>query len=125
MIEIKTDLAAQLSQFTGTISYYRLTSNIVLTDGTRYLADKAGAYWLMSAIASYLPALTDKEDFVLAKLQVTRSSNTTSGLLTLDDGNDHILAKQFIEYTDFVLDKIKLYACWTGDFWVIMLPSEY
>lgn len=125
MIEIKTDLAAQLSQFTGTISYYRLTSNIVLTDGTRYLADKAGAYWLMSAIASYLPALTDQEDFVLAKLQVTRSSNTTSGLLTLDDGNDHILAKQFIEYTDFVLDKIKLYACWTGDFWVIMLPSEY
>jgi hypothetical protein len=125
MIEIKTDLAAQLSQFTGTISYYRLTSNIVLTDGTRYLADKAGAYWLMSAIASYLPALTDQEDFVLAKLRVTRSSNTTSGLLTLDDGNDHILAKQFIEYTDFVLDKIKLYACWTGDFWVIMLPSEY
>jgi hypothetical protein len=125
MIEIKTDLAAQLSQFTGTISYYRLTSNIVLTDGARYLADKAGAYWLMSAIASYLPALTDQEDFVLAKLQVTRSSNTTSGLLTLDDGNDHILAKQFIEYTDFVLDKIKLYACWTGDFWVIMLPSEY
>ena len=125
MIEIKTDLAAQLSQFTGTISYYRLTSNIVLTDGTRYLADKAGAYWLMSAIASYLPALTDQEDFVLAKLQVTRSYNTTSGLLTLDDGNDHILAKQFIEYTDFVLDKIKLYACWTGDFWVIMLPSEY
>ena len=125
MIEIKTDLAAQLSQFTGTISYYRLTSNIVLTDGARYLADKAGAYWLMSAIASYLPALTDQEDFVLAKLRVTRSSNTTSGLLTLDDGNDHILAKQFIEYTDFVLDKIKLYACWTGDFWVIMLPSEY
>jgi hypothetical protein len=125
MIEIKTDLAAQLSQFTGTISYYRLTSNIVLTDGTKYLADTAGAYWLMSAIASYLPALTDQEDFVLAKLRVTRSYNTTSGLLTLDDGNDHILAKQFIEYTDFVLDKIKLYACWTGDFWVIMLPSEY
>ena len=44
-----------LAQFYGTSAYYRfiILSNLVLTDGTKYLAEVAGAYWLMDLIASY------------------------------------------------------------------------
>jgi hypothetical protein len=41
------DLLSSLSQFTGTEKYYRLYSTVVLTDGTKYLSDTAGCYWLM------------------------------------------------------------------------------
>ena len=30
-----------------------------------------------------------------------------------------------IPYTDFPMEAVSLYACWDGEHWVIMLPSEY
>jgi hypothetical protein len=113
--------AANLSMFTGTEKYYRINPCTVLTDGTKYLADAAGAYWLMDAIASYLPQFTGKEVFIVAKL--VRTGNAAQ--LTLDDGNGRVLDQQHIPYTDFPLTIIQLYACWGADFWVIMLCSEY
>ncbi len=46
--------AQDLGQFTGTTGYYRITRKHLLTDGTKYLADAVGAYWLMDAAASHL-----------------------------------------------------------------------
>ncbi|CAN1484479.1 hypothetical protein MCEMAEM4_00007 [Burkholderiaceae bacterium] len=34
-------------------------------------------------------------------------------------------ARQKIEYTDFPLSEIKLYCQFDGEYWVIMLTSEY
>jgi hypothetical protein len=113
--------AANLTMFTGTQQYYRLNRQVVLTDGTRYLADEAGAYWLMDAIASYLPQFTGRQDFVVAKL--VRSGSAAQ--LTLDDGNGRVLDQHHIEYTDFPMTSFQLYACWGGEFWVLMLCSEY
>lgn len=112
---------SQLSNFIGTEKYYRINSCTVLTDGTKYLADAAGAYWLMDAIASYLPQFTGKQDFIVAKLMRTG----IAAQLTLDDGNGRVLDQQHIEYTDFPLTSFQLYACWGGEFWVLMLCSEY
>lgn len=39
------------------------------------------------------------------------------------NGNEH--ARQDIPYTDFPIDEISIYACWDGEHWVLMLPSEY
>ena len=115
----------ELNNFSGTERYYRITPDTVITDGAKFVADKGGAYWLMTAIASYLPEFTQKETFIVANLTVSRSESSCTALLKLDDGNDNILATQFIEYTDFELDEIKLYACYNGDMWVIMIPREY
>jgi hypothetical protein len=46
-------------------------------------------------------------------------------VLTYEDGNGNTYAKQEIEYTDFPLEEIKVYACWDGTHWMLMLPSEY
>jgi hypothetical protein len=120
-----TEWANELNNFSGTENYYRIMTDAVITDGAKFIADKGGAYWLITAIASYLPKFTQKETFIVATLQVTRTANACTALLKLDDGNDNVLAEQFIEYTDFPLDEFKLYACYNGDMWVLMLPKEY
>ena len=61
----------------------------------------------------------------VATLQVTRTATSSHAILKLDDGNGNVLAEQFIEYTDFELNELKLYACYNGDVWVVILPREY
>jgi len=112
---------AVLTQFTGTERYYRLNPLCLLTDGTKYLAEAAGAFWLMDAAASYLIELGTDDWFVQVKLVVTGPR----AVLTLEDGNGHVRAKQVIPYTDFPIPQQSLYACWDGEHWVLMLPSEY
>lgn len=38
-----------LSHFAGTEHYYRLDRQCLITDGVKYLADEAGANWLLDA----------------------------------------------------------------------------
>ena len=111
----------QLSLFTGTEHYYRLNRLCLLTDGTKYLAEGAGAYWLMDAAASYLIELGTEDWFVQVKLIVTGNN----AVLTLEDGNGYVRARQVIPYADFPVPRQLLYACWDGEHWVLMLPSEY
>jgi hypothetical protein len=110
-----------LSFFTGTTAYHIHAPRVVLTDGAKYLAEHAQANWLMDAIASYLPELVYREHFVAASLSVKNSS----AVLLLTDGNHKELAIQRIEYTDFPLRDITLFACWGDGFWVLMLTTEY
>jgi hypothetical protein len=116
------DLKCALAQFTGTEKYHRIYPQVVLTDGTKYLADEAGCYWLMDLYASHLASVDPNiESFTCLKL-------TKRGLgaeIIVEDGNTHALAKQQIEYTDFPLENFIFYAVWSGDFWVLMLTSEY
>ena len=114
-------LLDNLAQFTGTERYYRINRKCVLTDGAKYLAETAGAYWLMDAAASYLPELGTDDWFVLVRLVVNGSKAT----LTLEDGNGSARAQQDIGYTDFPLAEQIIYACWDAEHWVLMLPSEY
>ena len=116
------ELKAQLCQFTGTTQYTRLMANVLLTDGAVFLADNAKAWWLMDVYASYLLHIDgDVEPFTCLKLTVSDNS----AMVVVEDGNDKVIAKQHIEYTDFPLASIRLYACWSDDIWVVMLPSEY
>jgi hypothetical protein len=112
---------ALLNRFIGSQHYYRLNRKCLLTDGTHYLAETVGAFWLMDAAASYLLELGTDDWFVQVKLMVTGSSAE----LTLEDGNGHVRARQVIPYTDFPMPQQNLYACWDGELWVLMLPSEY
>ena len=112
---------AQLAHFTGTAQYYRITRQHLLTDGTRYLADAAGAYWLMDAIASHLGEIGTADWFVVVRMLVEDSA----ALMIYEDGNGQEHARQQIPYTDFPMSEITIYCCWDGLHWVLMLPSEY
>ena len=110
-----------LTEFTGTDRYYRISRRHLLTDGTKFLADQARCYWMMDAIASHLIEIGTADWFVVVK---TKASDSKA-LMVYEDGNGHEHARQEIPYTDFPLAEITLYACWDGEHWVIMLPSEY
>ena len=113
--------ASELAQFTGTENWYRhtLMRDVHYTDGMLFVAERAGAYWLIDEIA-----LAQKAEVALAgeEFQVwTLIVEGSSALLRCDDGNDRRLFEKQIEYTDFPEPGIKLYVA-DG---VIMLPGEY
>lgn len=110
-----------LSQFTGTERYYRISRRHLLTDGTKYLAEQASCFWMMDAIFSHLVEIGTKDWFVVVKTTVKDSV----ALMVYEDGNANEHARQEIPYTDFPLAAQTLYACWDGEYWVLMLPSEY
>jgi hypothetical protein len=111
-----------LRQFTGSCNWYRhgINRDVLFTDGAKYLADEGGAYWLLDtiALAQRFENNVAAEEFQVWKLQVN-ADHTAS--LVCDDGNDNIVYTQHIEFTDFLLDEIKLY--FTDN--TILLPSEY
>jgi len=55
----------------------------------------------------------------------THTVKRTKAVMVYEDGNGNELARQEIPYTDLPIEPIPLYACWDGEHWVIMLPSEY
>lgn len=114
------ELEHNLRQFTGTDGYIRHTNKVVITDGVLYLAENAACYWLLDLFASYLHYIKD-EAFTCLKLQRINQSAT----VTIDDGNGNVLAQQHVAYTDFPLSTLTLYGCWTGEYWAVMLTSEY
>jgi hypothetical protein len=127
---LAAELEAELPHFTGTESYTNmrypwLHTKFLLTDGAKYLAEKAKAYWLMDAIASHqINKQVAHEPFQVWELIV---GTDRKAVLTCMDGNKRILVEQEIPYTDFPLDQISLYAaeddCLGGR--VVMLTSEY
>ena len=131
--KLAAEIEAALPHFTGTEEYHRirypwLRKDFMLTDGAKYLADKAGviggtAYWLIDIIASYQREKPVKdESFQTWKLTVKESV----GKVTCENGNGRILVTQDIPFADFALDEVSLYV--TSDEFngiVVMLPSEY
>lgn len=115
------ELQHQLAHYTGSDTLYRhgLARQVLYTDGVKFLADSAGAYWLLDEIA-----LTQKkpsvvgEEFQVWKLVVNSDS---TGVLTCDDGNGNVVHRIDIPFTDFPLSEIKLYVANN----TIMLPGEY
>jgi hypothetical protein len=114
--------AADLQQFTGTEHWYRhgLIRNVLFTDGAKFLAERAGAFWLLDeiAIAQRFEAKVAAEGFQTWKLNVRPDHSAT---LCCEDGNGRAVYSKEITFTDFPLPQITLY--FTDN--VILLASEY
>ena len=113
--------AGELAQFTGTENWYRhsIAKSVHYTDGVLFVAERAGAYWLIDEIAFAQkgePALAGEEFQVWALI-----FDGSAAILCCDDRNDRRLLERRIDFTDFPESGIKLYVV-DG---VIMLPGEY
>ena len=94
--------------------------DLLFTDGAKYPADHAGAYWLLDeiALAQKSEVRVAAEPFQLWILEVSPDESTT---LTCEDGNGRTVFTKRIAYTDFPLAETRLYC--TDN--TILLPSEY
>ena len=113
--------AQDLAHFTGTTCYYRISKQHLLTDGTHYLVEQAGCYWIIDAVSSHVTEIGTQDWFVVVRINV----EDHQAVMRYLDGNGRELARQAIHYTDFPLSNLTLYAVWDAEHWVIMLPSEY
>jgi hypothetical protein len=113
---------SDLALFTGSENWYRhgLNRNALFTDGAKYVADRAGAYWLLDEIALSQRTVQTvaAEEFQVWKLRVRADH---SAELICEDGNDRVVFTKEIPFTNFPLNEIALW--FTNS--VIMLPSEY
>ncbi|EAW33366.1 DUF6876 family protein [Lyngbya sp. PCC 8106] len=122
------ELKASLQGFCGTQTYYtHWLKRFYYTDGVKFLADEAQAYWLLDAIASHQtgkllsnPALREIQFW---KLQV--NTDQSACLVCLEDKDAEPAISQTINHTDFPLSEITLYLQSNGKYWVLMVPSEY
>ncbi len=112
---------AVLAWFTGseTLTRHPLFRKMVYTEGVAYIAEAAGAHWLVDAIgANQYDAFVKAEDFQVWQLYV---SSDSSADLKCGDGNGKCVFTQPISYTDFPEPGIKFY--FTNG--TLLLPSEY
>ena len=134
-IERVDQIREGLRHFTGSEKVFRHTfGQIVYTQGVQWLAQEAGAYWLVDAIASHQPNIKrfPNPDFQIWVLTlghsgskaVLRCGNDMNGddTMTIDAGKEQVpgaMVTQRIPFTDFPLPEIKLYLV----DWTLMLPS--
>jgi len=111
-----------MSQFTGSGHWYRfgLDPRITCTDGAKYVADTAGAYWLLDeiALAQRFEKSVAAEEFQVWKLTVKPDNSAN---LACEDGNDNVVFGKAIAFTDFPKEGVALW--FAND--VIYLPSEH
>ena len=124
----------ELRQFTGDLERYRhpLNRRVIYTPGIRQLAERGGAHWLIDAIASYIgtPVMSRAiaEDERLGSLQFWRlevREDRSAELVCRADSGVKPAIVQAIEYTDFLLKYIDVWAGFDGEHWTLYLPSEH
>ena len=126
-------LTKNLQHFCGTEQYYPHWLGIRYTDGVKYLADNAEAYWLIDASASHQPKalrnqrlrefqgwflhVGDTHEFIKAK------AGNAAVLTCWEDSptaSTQPAIIQQIPFTDFPLKEIKLYLQEK----ILLLPDE-
>jgi hypothetical protein len=118
---MKRKLNINLHEYTGTTKYHRFSmfpNFPVATDGVIAPATEAECFWLLDAIGSYQGNNKKLDpEFQVWVLKVNHDDDTA----VLRGYNDKtLIVTQKISYTDFPLDKIKLYLMDN----VFLLPSE-
>lgn len=128
-------IEAELAHFTGDIDRYRhpINRRVIYTPGVRHLAEQAGAYWLVDAIASWIGSHSFNQaidadprigSLHFWRLTVDRSDDSARLTADADVGEAPFIAQE-VPYTDFPLDEIAIWAGFSGDHWTLYLPSEH
>ena len=112
-----------LRYFTGDLTRFRhaLNRSVIYTPGVQHVAEKGDAYWLIDAIASYLTARYLKpiiaEDSRVAAIQfweLTVTKDNSAVLEARADAGGQPFVRQEIEFTDFPLGSIRIWAGFDG-----------
>lgn len=131
-------LHATLRQFNGceTPIRHSMARRLCFTDGINYLRQKASAFWLVDAIASYFrhrgPIDRAREQFrSLHFWTLERAEGAGARLIAREDSGMPAVVLQEIPYTDFPFPAdgeftLNCAEVYIGEerCWLLMLPSE-
>jgi hypothetical protein len=108
-----TDIEHELRRFTGSEVFYRhpLFPKYVYTEGVQYLAEAAGAYWLVEYILSHqTDAKIGTERFQVWTLEVGEDH---SAVIRVEDGDKNPVKQFRLTFTDFPMKEFSLW--FTGE----------
>ena len=130
-------LHADLQRFNGSDTWYQhqLVGWVVYSEGVQYLAEAAGAYWLIDAIASHIghnkkirAAYRTVPGFASLHFWKLRKVKDGAVLEAVLDLGQKPVARQRIEYTDFPFPASGEFTIYAGmDAGILVklyLPSE-
>ncbi len=114
---------SDLDHFHGSETFYRLPlfRKFIYTEGVQYVAEKAGAYWLLEKIFACESCVAALSDQAFTVWTLEKKPEGHGAMLTCSDGNGVNLYAENIIYTDFPLESLTLW--FTGN--TLLLPSEY
>jgi hypothetical protein len=113
------NLQDDLRQFTGTEQYHfnPLYKWLKYTDGVKYFAQNAGAYWFLDIVGTEYHDLAKTEPFLV----INFLSQNNQATIQAEDGDYKELALRHIDFTDCPEGKYKFFLI--DD--VLLLSSEY
>lgn len=114
-------LQSALSQFSGSEQLFEnpLFKGYVYTEGVKYLAEEAGAYWLIDHVfVNQMLDVLKNQPFQVWNISVEDNASAT---IVVEDGDKNKLTFFTMGYTDFPLKEFSL---WLVD-GTLLLPREY
>ena len=114
--EVKADKIEQyMAQCNGCENWYRhgFNRSMIYTAGVNFVAETAGAFWLIDAIASHCTKPRLMKDPMLRDFQIwvlkTDLQKQNAVLTCQSDTGEKAAIRQPISYTDFCMPEIKFY----------------
>lgn len=131
-------ILAELKHFTGDLERYRhpINRRVIYTPGVKHLAEKAGSYWLIDVIASWIGSHSfnqavrkDERIYDLHHWQIEVTGDAGVVQAIIESKEPPFAMKPFITqeipYTDFPLPSFAIWAGFDGQNWTLYLPSEH
>ncbi len=120
------EIKQNLQQFSGSETVYSFPLiNTRYTEGMKYLATAADAYWLITDVSVIAKSLMRKSYFItidFKRLPIAKKGTVGhEAEIAYSDGNGNIFETHRYEVTDFPLDELRLFFV-NG---TLMLPGEY
>ncbi len=120
------EIKKNLQQFSGSETVYSFPLiNTRYTEGMKYLATAADAYWLITDVSVIAKSLMRKSYFItidFKRLPIAKKGTVGhEAEIAYSDGNGNIFETHRYEVTDFPLDELRLFFV-NG---TLMLPGEY
>lgn len=112
---------ADLQNFRGgSEQFYRHSlTRLLYSEGVKYVAETAGAYWLIDKVATLqMKSAVRAEEFQVWKLRVT---DDRKGTLVCEDGNDVAVYSEEISFTDFPAPGVRIWY----QHGTMIVPEEY
>jgi hypothetical protein len=118
----KKELTSALSKFTGIGNLYRHWSGAFhYTDGIAFLAERAGAQWLLDHIAAHQKRVRKDRDLRDLQIWTLRVTGLLTAEITCSRTKKDVAFHEEIQlFSPFLLDEVTLYL----EDETLLLPSE-
>ncbi|MGB4057581.1 MAG: DUF6876 family protein [Alphaproteobacteria bacterium] len=115
-------LQSELRNFCGTETWFRhsLFRKFLYTEGVQFLAEEAGAYWLVDMIFGFQEKLAIRQAGYFQAWELTVNEGQTA-TLTCENGDCKVVFTHHLTFSDFPLPKIRMF--FIHD--TLLLTTEY